>query len=64
MAGLVGDELEQHEAQAAVAEDPAAAATGAQAAGRAAFMTAAAEPVVVFRAVDAVYKMSEMAHEG
>jgi hypothetical protein len=45
-----------------VAEDPAAAATGAQAVVQAAVVPAAAESVIVFIAVGAVYKVSEMAH--
>jgi hypothetical protein len=52
VAGLVGDELQQHEAQAAVAEDASAAAQ------------APAQAVAVFAAGMAVQEVFEGAHDG
>lgn len=72
MGGLVGDELQQHEAQAAMAEHPSAAASAAASAVHALFAavasTTAREAVLVFAArrvavVMMVVAEVEMSHD-
>jgi len=57
MAGFVGDQLQQYQPQAAVAEDPAAAASAAVARGAAETLAMRCMAVVV-----AVSKMLEVTH--